>query len=101
VDVLVEEGPDGRWTVRVRRDGVETQHAVTVPEGFADAAGCAGAGSRWLVRTSFEFLLEREPPGSILRRFGLDQVARYFPEYPAELRRRWASAPGGPGGGPA
>jgi hypothetical protein len=34
-----------------------------------------------LVKRSFEFLLEREPPQSILRRFGLADIERYFPEY--------------------
>jgi hypothetical protein len=41
-----------------------------------------------LVRETFAFLLEREPRSSILARFELSVVARYFPEYPAEIRRR-------------
>ena len=41
-----------------------------------------------LVRETFEFLLEREPRTSILARFDLAVVERYFPEYPAEMRRR-------------
>jgi hypothetical protein len=43
-----------------------------------------------LVRETFAFLLEREPRSSILARFDLPIVARYFPEYPAEIRRRLA-----------
>lgn len=35
-----------------------------------------------LVERSFRFLLEREPPQSILRQFGLMDIAHYFPEYP-------------------
>jgi hypothetical protein len=35
-----------------------------------------------LIRRSFEFLLEREPPHSIMRKFGLRDIERYFPEYP-------------------
>jgi hypothetical protein len=35
-----------------------------------------------LVRRSFEFLLEREPPHSIMRKFGLPDIERYFPDYP-------------------
>lgn len=34
-----------------------------------------------LVRKSFEFLLEREGPESILRRFSLPIISQYFPEY--------------------
>jgi hypothetical protein len=41
-----------------------------------------------LVHETFAFLLEREPRSSILARFDLPVVARYFPEYPAEIRRR-------------
>jgi len=41
-----------------------------------------------LVRETFAFLLEREPRESILTRFDLPVVERYFPEYPSEMRRR-------------
>ena len=41
-----------------------------------------------LVHETFAFLLEREPRSSILARFDLPVVERYFPEYPAEMRRR-------------
>jgi hypothetical protein len=41
-----------------------------------------------IVRHSMEFLLEREPPTSILSEFSLDVIPRYFGDYRAELRRR-------------
>jgi hypothetical protein len=40
------------------------------------------------VRESFRFLLERERATSILARFSLSDISRYFPEYPSELARR-------------
>lgn len=40
-----------------------------------------------LVRRSFEFLLEREPPESILRSFDLSVIARYFPEYDQRFKK--------------
>jgi len=40
-----------------------------------------------LVRRSFEFLLEREPAGSILREFDLAVIQRYFPEFDQNFRR--------------
>jgi hypothetical protein len=43
-----------------------------------------------LVRRSFEFPLEREPKESILSRFDLRVIARYFPEHDDEMRRRLA-----------
>ena len=41
-----------------------------------------------LVHETFRFLLEREPRTSILARFDLQVVERYFPEYPAAMRWR-------------
>jgi hypothetical protein len=41
-----------------------------------------------LVRRSFEFLLAREPKESILPSFGLSTIARYFPEFEREIKRR-------------
>lgn len=59
-----------------------TQHAVTVSR--AELAGFA-PGHRepaLLVEESFRFLLEREPASSILRRFAISEIERYFPGYP-------------------
>ena len=39
-----------------------------------------------LVQRSFEFLLERESPSSILRTFDLSVIERYFPEYDRQIR---------------
>ncbi|WP_447975050.1 hypothetical protein [Nitrospira sp. Kam-Ns4a] len=64
-----------------------TCHEVTATS--ADVARYGGGTSAEpLIRASFEFLLEREPQESILRRFALPVIERYFPEYPAEIRRR-------------
>ena len=37
---------------------------------------------------AFRFLLEREPPESILSRFDLTVIERYFPNYRGEIARR-------------
>lgn len=41
-----------------------------------------------LVRAAFEFLLTREPRESILRRFELPMIGRYFPDWEAEIAKR-------------
>ena len=41
-----------------------------------------GASPEALLEASFEFLLARESKESILRRFELPVIERYFPEYP-------------------
>ena len=61
-----------------------TTHDVTVtPEDVARYA--PGASPERLLEASFEFLLEREPASSILSRFALPVIERYFPDYPREI----------------
>ena len=63
-----------------------TTHEVTVtPEDVARYA--PGVMPERLVEASFEFLLEREPASSILSRFALPVIERYFPEYAREISR--------------
>lgn len=85
IAISVSPGPGGSLEVRLHGDGHDTTHTVTVPSGLARSVGCAGADPTELVRASFAFLLQREPPTSILRRFSLDQITSYFPEYPSAV----------------
>ena len=80
-------GPEG-FGVTVRGGGAEASHKVTVPESLVQELGLSGVDGETLVRESFEFLLEREPPTSILPEFPLTTISDYFPEYLGELRRR-------------
>jgi hypothetical protein len=41
-----------------------------------------------LIAKSFEFLLEHEPKESILPRFDLLEIARYFPGFERDVRRK-------------
>jgi hypothetical protein len=94
--------PDSRVAVRARRDGLgwlcevdvddggrKTHHTVAVSQ--AEMARWGGGGElrdvEDLVRRSFQFLLEREPPESILRRFDLSVIQRYFPEYDQRFKK--------------
>jgi hypothetical protein len=89
--VTVQAHPrDDGWVCEVRVDhaGEHTQHTVTVSP--ADVARWGSGDQRNniedLVGRSFAFLLEREPPGSILRRFDLSVIQRYFPDYDRHIR---------------
>jgi len=75
------------FRVTIDEAGGSTHHTVTVDPAYATRL--AGAVPREsLVRSSFEFLLEREPKESILRTFDLPVISRYFPEYERDIRRR-------------
>lgn len=84
VTVRVEPSGDGwKCLVTVEHNGQRTTHTVTVKGADAErwANGTEPADVQDLVLRSFEFLLEREPPRSILKTFDLAAIQRYFPEY--------------------
>ena len=88
VDVGCRPDPAG-WTCDVTVDEAAgaTRHHVTVRTADLERLDPAATDPIELVRRSFAFLLEREPPGSILREFDLMVIGRYFPEYEATIRR--------------
>lgn len=77
------------YQVELDQDGTVTRHRVTVPQDLA-SLGLPDADHRALVRESFSFLLEHEPPSAILPEFDLTVISRYFPGYPDEISRRMA-----------
>ena len=68
--------------------GQRTEHTVTVSPASLErwATGSEQKDVEDLVRRSFEFLLEREPPSAILRKFELGVIENYFPEYDELIR---------------
>jgi hypothetical protein len=79
------------FRVTVEEGGSQTVHDVTVtPDDVARYAPEASAPQ--LVKSSFEFLLEREPKEAILGRFALPVIERYFPEYPRKIRQLLAAS---------
>jgi hypothetical protein len=87
-EIAVRPQAEGEYEVEVRDGGRTTVHRVGIPAGFLDALGVPADDPARAVRESVVFLLEREPATSILRRFSLPDISRYFPEYEAEIVRR-------------
>jgi hypothetical protein len=86
-EILVTER-GGRYEVTVTEGASTSGHDVGAPtEELADF-GLEGCDPRAVVEESFRFLLEREPKESIMGRFDLSTIARFFPSYPDEIRRR-------------
>jgi hypothetical protein len=78
--------PQLEFAVVVREGRGATSHTVTLDtDTFARLAGASGTTPEDLVQAIFEFLLEREPKESILSRFDVTVVQRYFPEFEAEI----------------
>ncbi len=74
--------------VQIEEGGTTSSHRVQAPAALLEDLGLADVDRERVVRESLEFLLEREPPSSILGEFSLDVIPRYFPDYYDELRRR-------------
>jgi len=85
--LLVAEDADGNFAVKIDDGNVETSHLVSVPSGFGPELGLGAISEGDLVRASFRFLLDREPATSILAKFSLALISRYFPEYRREIRK--------------
>ncbi len=90
-DIDIQCRPAGdRWTCLATIDdgaGSRTTHEITVAAGDLDRLSPGAATPDDLVRRSVAFLLERESKESILGRFDLMVIARYFPEYERTIRR--------------
>jgi hypothetical protein len=90
LDIICHPSADGAdWTCVVTIDvqgGSITRHEVTVKQADLERLDPTAGDPHVLVDASFRFLLEREPPTSILRSFDLLEIGRYFPEYERTIK---------------
>ena len=86
ITVDVKENSGG-WECRVIVSDRNSQavHLVTVEKAYLARLTESPISVEILVQRSFEFLLKREPKESILRKFNLSVISRYFPEYEREI----------------
>jgi hypothetical protein len=75
------------FEVVIREASGETHHHVSLAPALLSRLA-PGEGAESFVERCFHFLLEREPKESILGRFDVSVIARYFPEFDREIARR-------------
>lgn len=82
IEVLTETELANAWRYAVRVFDAGRTHDYDVTLSWADYdLWCRGqVAPERVVHGAFEFLLEREPAGSILSRFDCSVIRRYFPE---------------------
>jgi hypothetical protein len=73
------------FAVTVVTHGSESHHGVTLSSPDCDRLTNGNGSPETLVEAAFAFLLDREPKESILDRFDLTVIERYFPEFEREL----------------
>ena len=86
---MICEPDDRGWScsVTIGFGAGMTRHEVTVTPAELDRFAPGATEPESLVKRSVRFLLERESKESILRRFALLDIARYFPDYPVVIGR--------------
>jgi hypothetical protein len=94
IEVARRPGDDPlTFDVVVREDDEETRHRVTLAAAYF-ARLTSGHSPERCIEAAFQFLLDREPAQAILRRFDVDIIPKYFPEFERELPRYLAEAAG-------
>ena len=86
--IKVEKTHEGEYRVTVEEPDGRSSHEVTLSPNYHRKLAGGAVAPEELIRRSFEFLLEHEPKESILARFDLPVIARYFPDYEREIRKR-------------
>ncbi|MFP4028535.1 MAG: hypothetical protein ACLFWL_12150 [Candidatus Brocadiia bacterium] len=83
--IAVEKQNEKTFEVTVEESGSASHHTVTVEDDYYQKLTGGDISKEELVERSFEFLLQRESKESILSRFDLPTINRYFPEYEDEI----------------
>jgi hypothetical protein len=84
---LVAEGDPMDFEVVIREGKGETRHHVTMTRQMCDRLAAGKHTPERCLEAAFRFLLDREPKESILGRFDVMVISRYFPEFERELPR--------------
>jgi hypothetical protein len=79
--ITVSNIQGSEYTVIIEEQGSSTTHTVTLDDKYYEKLTHKKIKKEELIKKSFEFLLQREPKESILRRFDLKVISRYFTEY--------------------
>lgn len=85
IEVAKKDSKTFEVTVRAK---TTTTHTVTLKQDYYRELTGGKVSPETLIEKSFEFLLERESNTSILSRFDLPVIGRYFPEYEKTIVKR-------------
>ena len=81
------DGDPLAFEVVVREGEGETRHQVTMSRESCERLTGGKHTPERLIEAAFRFLLDRERKESILARFDVTIISRYFPEFERELPR--------------
>ena len=73
------------FEVSIRDDSGQTRHRVTMAQSELGRLASGGSTAEEVIDAAFRFLLDREAKESILTRFDVSVISRYFSEFEREL----------------
>jgi len=79
-----------QFAVTVTEGRSQSRHHVSLAQADCARLGEGGHAPEACIAAAFRFLLDREPKESILARFDVSVIQRYFPEFERELPRYFA-----------
>jgi hypothetical protein len=84
--ISVEAIDNNSFKVSVTKDS-STEHIVLLSDRFHQDVTNNKLSKTELITRSFEFLLKRESNQSILKKFNLEVISQYSPEYIDEIKK--------------
>ena len=85
MELLITELSKDKFEITVNADQI-TKHVVSVTDQMLLNLTKNIISKEELLNFSFNFLLEREPNTSILSKFDIIVISKYFPEYTNKVR---------------
>jgi hypothetical protein len=79
--IKVDKQDENTFQVTVDENGSRSTHTVTVEDKYYKKLTGGIIPKEELIKKSFEFLLERESKESIMSKFDLTVISKFFPEY--------------------
>ena len=85
MELLITELSKDKFEIIVKADQL-TEHVVSVTDQMLLNLTNNKISKKELLNFSFNFLLEREPNTSILSKFDIIVISKYFPEYISKIK---------------
>jgi hypothetical protein len=82
-----DSGSGFAFDVIVREPGGESRHHVTMDRAIYERLSAGRHTPQQCLDAAFRFLLDREPRESIMGRFDVTVISRYFPDFERQLPR--------------
>jgi hypothetical protein len=85
--VSVKKKSEREFLVTIEEKSSSPEHTVTVDDDYYQNLTVGKTTKEELIKRSFEFLFEREPKESILSKFNLRIIKKYFLEYEQKISK--------------